>query len=376
VDDAEPNGRSATTYTIAPLTNDFNPFADQGKPLTVTGVAFQGDPLDASPPTFTASTVSVHTGLAKSGTINLIYTATDAVGRSVQGRVTVTVTSAPDPVTNFGLIGGSHSISVVNFQAPNSNGAPIDPSTGYTVRISGAPADQVINCTPGASCTFTGRTNGTPQTVDISATNNVGTTWSSAVVTTPWGVPAAPTNVHLDVPSSTATAKITPYWSPGADDGGGNVTYNWQFTQGSTAADSTPGTNGADQYVGAGDYAFKVQACNPGGCSAFVTSATITINSPPPARSMTIVKNGLNANNNTKVYVSLSGYAADETVTVTCLATQSGGDGGGTVNLGSLNVTVDGNGAKGSFYMCEYAVGPYAQVRDQYGTHSNVIKVP
>ena len=94
---------------------------------------------------------------------------------------------------------------------------------------------------------------------------------------------------------------------------------------------------------------------------------------------MSIAKNGTtgpNGTGNTKVYVTLSGYSATETVSVDCLATQSTGDGSGTVDLGAINVVVGSDGSKASTYVCQYASGPYAQVRDQYGTHSNIVKVP
>lgn len=285
VDDAEPNGRSSTSYTISPLTNDFNPFANEGKPLKITDVAFQGDNLGASGLAHTDSTVTVHTGTAKSGTINLIYTirdATNSADRQVQGRIVVTVTSAPEPVTSFSLSNpGSQTVSVV-FQPPvSSNGAPI---TGYTVRIAGGPSTtQRTDCSPGASCTFTGRTNGATQTVDVAATNNVGTTWSTTQTITPYGTPSAPTNPALNTNSSTATATVTPSWSGPADNGGGSITYEWNFTQGSSASGSTTGTSGGGQSVGAGDYAFQVRACNPGGCSAYASSASVHINPPPPS---------------------------------------------------------------------------------------------
>jgi hypothetical protein len=277
-------------YTISPLTNDFNPFADQGKPLTITDVAFQGPDLGATGLTHTDSTVSVTTGTAKSGTINLIYTvrdATNSADRQVQGRITVTVTSAPEPVTSFTVTNtGSQQVTVI-FQPPvSSNGAPI---TGYTVRIQGSPGtNQRTDCVPGAPCTFTGRTNGATQTVDVAATNNVGTTDSTTQSVVPYGTPSAPTNPVLNTNSSTATATITPSWSGPADAGGGSITYQWNFTQGSSASGSTGGTSGNSQNVGAGDYAFQVRACNPAGCSGYSGSGSVHINNPPPPPSPTV----------------------------------------------------------------------------------------
>jgi hypothetical protein len=78
-----------------------------------------------------------------------------------------------------------------------------------------------------------------------------------------------------------------------------------------------------------------------------------------------------------ELHVQWFGYAANETVSVTCLATQAGGDGSGAqANLGTVKVTVGSNGSRAATYVCFYTVGPYAQVTDQYGTHSNVIPAP
>ncbi len=296
VDDTEANGRSSTGYTISPLTNDFNPFADRGEPLTITNVAFQGDNLGATGLTHTASTVSLQTGTAKSGTITIIYTeqdATKSAAREVQGRITVVVTSAPEPVTSFSLSNPGSGTVLVVFQPPvSSNGSPI---TGYTVRMAAPDGTTTrTDCAPGSNCVFFGRTNGQPQTVDIAATNNVGTTWSSTQTITPYGTPSAPTNAVLNTNSATATATITPSWSGSADAGGGSVTYQWNFTQGSSASGSTGGTSGSSQSVGAGSYTFQVRACNPAGCSGYATSNTQVI-APPPPPSVTISK-GAQAN--------------------------------------------------------------------------------
>ena len=276
VDDAEPNGRSSTTYTISPLTNDFNPFADQGKPLKVTDVAFQGDNLGASGLSHTDSTVTVTTGTAKSGTINLIYTvrdATNSADREVQGRITVTVTSAPEPVTSFTVNRNGSSSLTVLFQPPvSSNGAPI---TGYVVRMASSQGTVTrSDCSPGASCVFTGLTNGSIQTVDISATNNVGTTWSNTQTQTAYGVPSDPGNPRVYSNSDTANATITPQWDQSQQSGGGPVNYIWSWvgsTGGGTARD---GSSGDSKVVGQGTYTFTVQACNLGGiCSNSVTAS-------------------------------------------------------------------------------------------------------
>jgi hypothetical protein len=360
VDDAEPNGRSSTSYTISPLVNDFNPFADQGKPLKITDVAFQGPDLGATGLTHTDSTVSVTTGTAKSGTINLIYTvrdATNSAARQVQGRITVTVTSAPEPVTSFSVTNtGSQQVTVI-FQPPvSSNGAPI---TGYTVRIAGSPGtNQRTDCVPGAACTFTGRTNGATQTVDVAATNNVGTTWSTTQAVVPFGTPSAPTNPVISTNSSTATATITPSWSGPVDAGGGAITYQWNFTQGSSASGSTTGTSGNSQNVGAGDYTFQVRACNPGGCSGYATSSSVHINNPPPPPPPMVVTISKGSQGTSSgcggpycyyIHIVASGFAANTGYTV-LLETNHYGSGSSSYpgpmgQYGQVSITTDSSGS-------------------------------
>ncbi len=293
VDDAEPNARSSSTYVISPLTNDFNPFADKGQPLKISDLQPQGDALGASY-SHTDSTVTVTTGTAKSGTINLIYTAKDYVNRTVQGRITVTVTSAPEPVTSFVMSNPANSPQdiVVVFQPPvSSNGSPI---TGYTVRIAGAPGTAQRNdCTPGASCVLSARTLGALQTVDISATNTVGTTWSSTQTITPYGTPAAPTNLQFSGGTYAPTA-LTGSWASSAVDGGGSLTYYWVINKERAASPgtydmvnegTTAFTSTTSQSVGQGNYILSVYACNPGGrCSSTSFLGPRSVAAPlPPA---------------------------------------------------------------------------------------------
>jgi large repetitive protein len=287
VDDVELEGRASTPYTMSVFANDRNPFEADGDPLAIKGTPiFDGDNLGASISN-TSSTVTVNTGTAKSGTINVIYTAQDQTKdptRDVQGRITIVVASAPEPVTSISLSNpGSQQVNAV-FQAPaSSNGAVI---TGYTVQVSGAQGTaQRTDCVPGANCAFTGRTNGDLQTITVSATNKVGTTISGPSTITPYGVPTIPTNVVLSTNSATANATITPTWSGPGDSGGGSLTFEWAYTQGVSGSDSTAGNVGAAQVVGQGNYAFQVRACNPGGCSAFA-GASVSIAAPPPSASV------------------------------------------------------------------------------------------
>ena len=360
VDDIEPEARSNMPYSLPVLNNDFNPFAADGPDLIVVATAWEGDNLGASISP-NASSVTVTTGSAKSGTITVVYTVEDKVGRQVNGKAVFVVASAPEPVTTVTLTNPStQSVSVV-FQPPtSSNGAVI---TGYTVRMTGSPSSvERTDCVAGASCVFTGRTNGAVQTVEIGATNKVGTSWSTQRTITPYGTPSAPTNPTLSTNSTTATATITPSWSGPADSGGGAITYQWNFTQGlpATVSGSTSGTSAPGQSVGQGDFTFQVRACNPGGCSGYV-SASRRIDPAPSAWNLPVdaasscVQDQLATSRYTPPSTcSAPGYwqAASSTVTVNCIVNSATLSAGG--NFRFYRLTSNG------YYISQYTMlAPY-----------------
>lgn len=357
VDDAEPDGRPNSSYTISPLDNDINPFADQGTPLQIVDAVFEGDNIGATV-SHTASTVTVNTSSVKAGTISVIYTVQDATGadeRNVQGRITVTVRSAPEPVQSLQATRGGSQTIVITFQPPvSSNGAEI---TGYSVNVSGSPgATSRTDCAPGASCVFTGRTNGQLQTIVVDATNAVGTTTSSPVTIIPYGIPSAPTSPNYDTNSSTATATITPRWGVPADDGGGSITYTWTHN---TSSGSTQGFSGGSRSVGEGDYSFTVVACNPAGCGAS-SGDSVHINPPPPSVALTKgartgVVAGCSSGNCYYFHVEARNFTPNQTFSANCQSN----DGSGWVSIGTTPVRsgggalqFDGNGDFGGDIGC------------------------
>jgi hypothetical protein len=345
VDDVEPEGRSNSTYTISPLDNDINPFADEGKPLRIVDAVFEGDSIGATV-SHSASTVTVQTSAVKAGTISIIYTVEDATGveeRHVQGRITVTVRSAPEPVQSLAADRGGSKTIVITFQPPvSSNGAEI---TGYTVRVSGQPgATTRADCTPGASCVISGRTNGQLQTIVVDATNAVGTTTSNEVTVIPYGIPSAPTSPNYDTNSSTATAKITPGWGVPADDGGGAIRYYWKLNNGDEG--NTAGFSGGSRSVGEGDYSFTVWACNPAGCGA-TSGDSVHIKPPPPSIDMskgskTGVVDGCSSGNCYYFKISAHNFDPNAQFTATCQSN----DGDGWVGIGTTTIEADGTRLK------------------------------
>ena len=340
VDDVEPEGRASSTYTLAPLSNDFNPFAADGTPLKIVSAAFEGENLGATLSS-TTSTVTVSTSTTKSGTISVIYRVrdvTDTAAREVQGRITVVVASAPEPVTAFVLSSGPQTVGVQFDPPSSSNGAEI---TGYVVTISGSPGTASQPCAPTSPCQFSGRTNGQSQTVTIAATNKVGTTVSGSQSITPWGVPSAPTGQDLTTDSATAMANIVPQWSSPTDTGGGQITYDWNYTQGASGGGSTGGLSGSGALVGQGDYAFEVRACNPGGCSAYVGASRHINAPPPPPRTATVSDGGVESGAYHWLRLNVSNFPAG-TYTVKCYAD---GTNGGSTAYDSQVVALPSNGS-------------------------------
>lgn len=363
IDDIEPDGRSNSSYTIAPLANDFNPFAAIGGELAIVDTFIEGDALGASVSN-SAESVNVTTGPAKSGTVTVVYTVQDASNeesRQVQGRITVIVASAPEPPTLVELTReGSESIGV-RFSAPvSSNGADI---TGYVVQVQGGGSPttaQRSNCLPGPVCIFTARTNGALQTVTVAATNRVGTTWSNSANITPYAAPSPPLSVRIDANRDYADATIYPRWSQPAATGGGNLTYEWNYTSGASGSGSTGAFEGQSRVVGQGSYAFQVRACNPGGCSGYV-AASRTIDAPPPVpQTMTIARNASTG----WITLTVAGFAPNRTMSVQCWV-MPGANGQGGYSIGSFSVTTDasGGGTWGNPNTCYLLGGGYGNLK-------------
>lgn len=301
VDDTEPEGRSSSTYSFTPLDNDFNPFAAVGGESRIVEAQLEGDPLGASV-NFTASTVTIATGPAKSGTVTVVYTVQDASNeptRQVQGRITVVVTSAPEPPTFVGAPsrGGSQTLSVT-FAPPSSWNGSAELAPPYVVRAfvvgSETLAATRTDCTAGVPCSFTSLINGTGHYFVVTAENGVGVTASARSASeTPYGTPSNPGAPTLSQGSAVAPSSLSGSWAPSAQTGGGAVTYNWQFIAGSAATGSS-GTSSSANFgsFGVGTYRFQVQACNAGGiCSGWVQSNSVSI--APAPRIVDAVKGAL-----------------------------------------------------------------------------------
>ncbi|MER3387589.1 Ig-like domain-containing protein [Microcella pacifica] len=296
INDDEPDGRSSSTYGFSPLENDFNPFAAIGGDLAVVDAEIDGDPLGASID-FTSTTVTVQTGPAKSGTVSVLYTVQDASNeesRQVQGRITVVVTSAPEPPTWSGAPARSGSGALAaTFDPPSSwNGSP-ESNPPYAVTAYLAGSSSVVatrtDCLAGAPCQFSGLTNGTAYDFIVVASNDVGGTASArSMSATPFATPTAPSSVTLSPANAYAPASLSASWTGGSTGGGSTANqtlwFNWRYVEGSSATNQSrvyANSGAAIQANNPGTFQVQVQACNPAGCSSGWTSSnTATVSNP------------------------------------------------------------------------------------------------
>jgi len=338
---------------VRPLANDVNPFSDTV--LKITDAKLENTASGAGL-SFTSSTITVSPGPSFIGDVSIVYTIRDATNdktRDVTGRVLVTVWDVPDRMAAPAINGWSDGAVTVQFAPPPSiNGSAV---TGYTVRSE--PAVAPPSCTAGAACTFSGLTNGTAYRFFVTATNEVGTSQESAAsaAATPYRIPSAPSSASISA-GGYAPTSLTMSWGAPADVGGGSVTYNWAFTKGASDTGSTGNRTASVGSKPAGTYAFRVQTCNPAGCSGWTQSGDVVVSAPPAAVSISKGSSQYNANGCDgalcrAINVSGTYFAANSTVTINYYSDCAGGTYGaactanGSAPYASKNVQTNGSGA-------------------------------
>ncbi|WP_256041361.1 Ig-like domain-containing protein [Cryobacterium sp. SO1] len=298
VDDAGPNGagietRPSSSITVPVLDNDYNPFAQDGKPLTVLSATIEQQVGTASVSN-TASGVTVKTGSGATGTLTVVYRIQDATrdpARQTQARITFVIRNNPDAPKQPQAVEGDASASVT-FAAPSSNNSEI---LDYTISWTGG--RQTV--TSAGTHPITGLTNGTSYAFSVTARNALGDSAVSAAsnTVTPYGRPGAPASATLKAPGQGTGALSLSWAAPGSDGGRGVGSYEYQWIKGRAADGSTNGARTASATGNVDEqYQYKVRACNPRGCGDWTSSDTATPQPtpPPPAPSAFICK-GANA---------------------------------------------------------------------------------
>jgi len=281
VQDSEGNGRPSKPVTLNVLKNDFNPFGNDGKPLTIVDAAVETGNAQAA---IKGENITVTPGPDKAQTISVLYTIEDATkdpSRRAQGRVSVTVMSEPDAPGAPNLTASPRNITVKVNPSTSSNGSAI---TDYTVTRT--PGGTKQSCPTAAPCTlkFAGE-NGQQYTFTVTATNGVGRSEASAPRSeTSYDKPATPNRPTATRDAQYANTTVSGKWPATTDTGGAAVTYNYEFSNGTKG--STSGLTARSGQVGVGSYTLRVQACNAqAGCSpwsADSNGANVEEKPPPP----------------------------------------------------------------------------------------------
>lgn len=177
---------------------DFNPYGDDGKPVTIVGVpSVSGGHATVSDPSGTK--FSVTPDEAFRGRLTVAYTLADASGqpdRRVTGQLVLNVAGKPQPPSAPTATATVSQTVQVDWHAGSNNGAPI---TGYTVTWRGGSNGSKTLTGTATTFTATNLVNGKDYYFQVVATNRVGDSvpspWSAKA--TPDELPQTPTNVRV-----------------------------------------------------------------------------------------------------------------------------------------------------------------------------------
>lgn len=309
-DDQGERGVAQPEYNV--LTNDYNPFESDGKPLTVVAASIENQVASGAVLSYDPDGgVRVTPGPTFIGYISVVYTVEDGTrddARQVQGRYLLNVRDAPDKITPAPVATPGDLQATVTWTTPATNGEPI---TGYTVTWTpphGPGGGSVSLPASAANYTATGLTNGTDYFFRVTATNLMGTSTISdaSASARPKGKATAPTGVSLSA-STDGSGVLGMSWS-GAGANGGSITgYDWTVYQGATAVDSghALGTSASSTALVVGQqYTFRVLANATGGDSD--PSASSAVATPTPGKPTVVLTASGSAGN----YTMSASYSA------------------------------------------------------------------
>lgn len=206
-DDVIDEAHQGKTQSVAVLANDFNPFAQDGKPLKVTSAILEtgqgkvdvsGDKVEVTPDGDFFGTMVVR---------YRVQDATTDVDREVEGRIRLTVQGRPGVPGTPTVSSVQDRTVVLSWTPPADNGATI---TGYTVTATSGGYSKDCAAT---TCTLDGLTNNVEYNFTVIATNRVGDSDPSAPSATARpdarpDTPQAPTLVFGD--RSLTVSWVTP----------------------------------------------------------------------------------------------------------------------------------------------------------------------
>lgn len=330
-------GRSVSVNV---LQNDYNPFADQGTPLRLTGATIDNAAESAAQVSFTPQgEVTMRAGSSFIGVVSVTYTVRDATedaSRDVKGRLLVTVRDVPDQMQPVQIVREGDRQVDIAWRTPATNGEPI---LGYTVTWSPATGGGTKTFAPGtATASIGGLANGTDYTFRVTARNALGDSTPSApsAKANPYGRPGAPGNPRFTDPApDDGSGRMTLVWGASDPNGRPVSSYRYQVSGGTATPQSGSVSGGTTTVVVTGKvgsrYSFTVYALGPGGQGQTVGSTNSS--RPKPNGPPTVSASG-SSDGSGQVRVSWGGVKSTEPVTYTI-----------DVEGGPQNVTRRGNGS-------------------------------
>ena len=247
-----------------------NPYADQGKPLTLVGAPA----VSSGSGTATASGTTVRVAVAGDarGDVLVTYVVADASGkaeRQAQGTIRLQLRVPPDPPTGVTAASASARSATVSWTSGAANGSPI---TRFTVSWAGGTKD----CGTATTCVITGLSAGTDYAFTVVATSAYGDSKPSAPSNTIKLAAAKPT--VPGVPTAKAgDKKVDLTWAPSTVEGGGSVNYAVQISPGGTIREATGTSLTWDGLTNGSSYTFTVQAKSGSETSAWTMASSVAV---------------------------------------------------------------------------------------------------
>lgn len=219
VDDTVAQAEQGRTISVDVLRNDVNPFADEGRPLTIVSsrvVAGQGAA------TVNGGKLDVTPDEHFVGTMEIVYRIQDAVERTTEGTLRVTVQGVPDQVSRPLVLTVGNRTVVLQWTTPEHNGRPI---TGYTVTSKTSGFSQKCATT---TCTLKGLINDKEYTFQVVATNEIGDSEPSvpSAVARPDVRPDTPGAPNLEF----GDKQLTVTWKTPHSEGSPVLSYNLEIS--------------------------------------------------------------------------------------------------------------------------------------------------
>ncbi len=285
------DGRAGQPRTVDIAAYVTNPFADQGKPITV--VPFPRVAAGKGGVTASGTVLTITPDAGSHGQLTLIYRVADAtndLARQVEGRVLVSVRDKPDPPTGVTAETHTSKTASVSWTPGANNGAPI---TDFVVKW----GSESRSCGVVTTCTITGLSNDVEYTFRVAAVNDVGESVDSDPS------PSVRPDVKPDQPAPPSgtfgDGQVTVTWSAPSNEGSPITGYVLEA--------SPPPAGGGQQQIPAGTlstvwsglqngtaYRFRVQATNKQGTSDWSDySVDVTpVGLPFAPTAPTVVMNG------------------------------------------------------------------------------------